>query len=273
MTEQLKVDATALQAHMRCPKKYYWRHRRHLSRGGKSPPLAFGSAIHEALEVMTKKDTPNEQRLMLALQKFKKEYPEDLDGRRTQTGGILMLTTFFERRRASFPDIIATETRFAFDWHEILLVGKLDCVYTTSGGGIGFKDYKTASRIGASYTNRYTRDFQIAMYQYATTVLFGRCDQVAVDVLPVMKSDCVPKLYEFDYSEIPPQFEATLGQECAEISQSDKTGVWPEKWTSCLDFGSCPYHILCTNPETQDTLLERFFEVEPWEPWKEEEKK
>ena len=54
----MKLDNTMVEKFNVCPREFYWRHIRKLERGGTtSIHLVFGSAIHEALEILYKGST------------------------------------------------------------------------------------------------------------------------------------------------------------------------------------------------------------------------
>ena len=47
-------DNTRITSHRSCPRRFYFRHIRHISSDGISPPLAFGQAWHSAMDVVWK---------------------------------------------------------------------------------------------------------------------------------------------------------------------------------------------------------------------------
>ena len=46
------LSASSIKTYLQCVLKYYYRYEDKKPRGGRSAPLAFGTAIHEALEFM-----------------------------------------------------------------------------------------------------------------------------------------------------------------------------------------------------------------------------
>jgi len=269
----VKLDSTMIRAHMACPRSYYWRYIRHIKPKSPAAALNFGGAIHKGLEVMHKKLSLTE-----GLQAFAEAYPEDLDDRRTQKIGRAILTDYYSQRASEFGLDIQIETGFAYEipynadgeHHHALIVGRIDRIRKGRNDPeeIWISDWKTASRIGPSYINKYVRDIQMGIYYLGCTFITNQCDGVAIDVLPVQKTTTQPQLYEFDYSTFDDQILEVLSREAEEIHNHTRSNFWPEKWTHCSSFGACSFQDLCYHPEFAERTLDALYEYEIWEPWK-----
>jgi len=209
------------------------------------------------------------------LRKFIKMYPEDMDSRRTQELGKAILTDYYVHRKDEFKMDIEIEIGFAFEVQldnetVALIVGRIDRIRKGNYDPteIWISDWKTASRIGPSGIAKYVRDIQMGIYYCGCTFLLGRCDGVAVDILPVMKKSTAPQMYEYNYSPYEDQVLDVIASEAKQIIEHEKTGIWPERWTSCQNYSGCPYQDLCYHNGNITRIKETLYRCEKWEPWK-----
>lgn len=267
----IKLDSTMLKAHMSCPKSFYWRYVEHLTPSSPSAALEFGGAVHKGLEVMHKTGE-----MKTGIDAFLEAYPEDLDNRRTQEVGKAILSDYFMLRHHEFSLDLQIEVGFAYEVRvgredeRALMVGRIDRIRKgrQDENEIWISDWKTASRIGPSYINKYIRDLQMGIYYLGCQFSLGQCDGVAIDVLPVMKKSTIPQLYEYDYSPYDEQILSAIRETAGEILQGHRHNFWPERWTHCDTYSGCPYQDLCYNPNAQEQIKDTLYAREIWEPWK-----
>jgi len=274
MTERniIKLDSTMIKAHMTCPKMFHYRYGpEHLSPLQPSAPLEFGKAIHSALE-----DLHNNRDLVQSLKLFMKLYPEDMDKLRTQVCAKAIITDYYAHRKNEFDMDIEIEIGFAFEVRledsndAVLLVGRIDRIRKGfyDPNEVWISDWKTASRIGPSGIAKYVRDIQMGIYYCGATFLLGRCDGVAVDILPVMKKSTAPQMYEYNYSPYEDQVLDVVASEAKQILEHQRTDTWPERWTSCQNYRGCPYQDLCYHNGDTTRIKETLYRYDKWEPWK-----
>ena len=115
-------DNTRLSTHEICPRKFYFRHRRHLRPATLQAPLVFGSAWHSGMDVIwpgAKSDLTDAELAEAALFAFNKEWvkrglphvsdmtPEQLDEVGFRNAGVAldMFYSYVEQRRKFICDL------------------------------------------------------------------------------------------------------------------------------------------------------------------------
>ena len=260
----IKLDNTMVDCFNRCPRKFYWRHVRHLVRKGKvSPPLAFGSAIHLALEIAYKGSSKEE-----AMTMFLANYDDDDGtGKRTPENGLVILEAYWDRY---FPEmnweVLHTEDHTAVELtSDILYVGKIDLIVKHLGI-IYIVDHKTSSNM------RFVTEpnHQMTGYVHNARELGFDCSGAIINMIGVYKTKT-----EFKRPMTMRSNDDILEWKhyvCDTKMRMDL--CFDERWFpcfahSCYNFGSmCPYEELCIcSKGVQDYIIEGSYEEEKWEPW------
>ena len=220
-------DNSRLSDCKRCPRYFYFRHERDLTRErdnkgfAKSPPLAFGSSWHDAMDVVWLelagvKNSSNQDVLELASDAFNRRWEEegmtpveemsmeeaDQLNPRLPSVAYEMLYEYIETRsnflRNPELELIAVEQPFAVpldpDNPELFYVGRLDKVFSIRGD-IFVGEHKTSSMYSVSSTFRpsfidsFSPNSQVDGYIYAAHSLYGnKARGVWVDAALVHKN-------------------------------------------------------------------------------------
>lgn len=205
---KITYDNTEIQAYLNCPRYHFARHVMGWTSEGKSPALAFGSAWHSAMDAVwdyvQKPSMTQEQVHVLANAAFMKmwlemEMPIDIDALSNlypRTPGVAseMLDHYIKIRWDFLHniDIKGIEIPFVVPLYpnneEIGFIGLIDKVYSDKDSEFVIPlDHKTTSAYDKEYGFTYAfkrgwiPDRQIMGYQYACTILFGKCREAKID--------------------------------------------------------------------------------------------
>ena len=212
-------DNTRIATYKKCPRKFYFRHRRHFTTSGVSAALAFGSSWHEGMDVIwslyTKDNTEPDPRHAVTLahmafvEKWQEEgMPDHNDmtamsslGARTPGNAMEMLWNYIEQRKTFMSQctLIACERPFAVpiypDNTEIFYIGRLDKVVRYEDRILCI-EHKTTSMYSKDYGIRqlyldtYSPNAQIDGYLHAIHTLYGQdAKAVWVDIALVHKQN------------------------------------------------------------------------------------
>lgn len=195
-------DNTRLTAFKECPRKYFLRHEKHWRMNGSSAALAFGSAWHEAMDIIWsrwKELSPHFNKVDLAnaahtafIEKWVSEGmtpPEDIDYDTEKylsprTPGIAgeMINEYIRVRSDFFSqiEVLAVEQPFAVDigMEGILYVGRLDKVFRKDGR-IYVGEHKTTTAykkdgpFRTDWLESWSPNSQIDGYLHAAHMLYG----------------------------------------------------------------------------------------------------
>ena len=295
------LDNTALQAYMACPREYWLSMVEHRRPKGKSAPLVFGSAWHKALEIHYRSggnrdlvymaveaaweghdaadDYRTLNRVLMEYDKYVKHYgPPDKEDAKTVGAGadaIVEMSTNAQGDELLHP------------W-----AGKLDRVIEL-GGLYYIEDHKTTSRFDKNYFRQFELSNQMMGYTYLGKQLLPNLNIVGVriNLLHVLteKSAFHRQLFTFsppqiqewaqntnrwmrrladDYIEASRDWDLAqeFGQDRGEISPPSFPGHYGDNGCS-RKFGMCSYHGVCSSsPKVRRSVLEREFEINPWNP-------
>lgn len=195
-------DNTRVSCAKNCLRQYYLRHILDWRREGKSPALAFGSAWHEAMDVvwgMAKNDSKSDMDILAAAMfKFNEKWteegfpsqqdmgPEEEDNLAPRTPGIAaeMLHNYIQKRRPFLKSInlISIEQPFAVpifpDNPDILYIGRFDKIFEYEGKIIigehkTTSSYKKDGPFRTDYLESWSPNSQVDGYLYSANMLYG----------------------------------------------------------------------------------------------------
>lgn len=198
-------DNTRISSFKNCPRMFYFRHIRHWRKEGNAPPLAFGLAWHDAMDVvwgLADSNKSNNDLLKAAMTRFLDKWVEegfppwdewtpDLDAQLApRTPGIAaeMLQEYISLRREFIAgcQILGIEYPFAvpisLSMEDTYYVGRLDKVFQMKDGNIIVGEHKTTTAYAASgptipfrlnYINSWSPNSQIDGYLHAAHSIYG----------------------------------------------------------------------------------------------------
>lgn len=296
------LDNTAMSAYMTCPREYYFSMVLHRRGKGKAPPLVFGSAWHKALEIHYKSggdrdlvryavsesweghDQPDDyrtlNRVLLDYDRYTKQYgsdPTKEDGRTLGSAGEWMVEL---STNAQDPGLV-------HPW-----AGKLDRIIDVAGL-VYPEDHKTTSRLDKHFFRQFELSNQMMGYTRLGKFLLPSMPVVGVriNVSHVLTNDT--KFYRQLVTFGPQQLERwanvmnvwmkRIAADYVAINEKrDANGnlplippddVFVQHFgdNACSrKYGMCAYHQVCSSsPKTQSGVLEREYDINPWNPLEE----
>lgn len=275
-----------------CPMKEALRYRSHLVPIGGKRALAFGTAIHKGLET---RDIEEAKAIIY------RDYPRDQEESDAQEIAAATLEALLTNYFKAYEPFEEHEPEKLFNMPMITEKGNKSSRYAIAGkiddlvkldGRYWIVEYKTASRLDASYFDRLYVDSQITMYMYA---MMREGYDVAGVIYRVIRKPAL-KRYKVEtveqYSErictdiaARPEFyfeerqlyrttddiltfEHMLLKEAKLADNLYKSGCSFQHSTACSMYGACEYLPLCMNEAGAMSLFE---EREPNEELKEEQ--
>lgn len=292
------LDNTAMSAYMTCPREYYYSMVLHRRGKGKSPALVFGSAWHKAMEMHYKSggdrdfvryvvaesweghdsadDYRTLNRVLLDYDRYRKQYGEDptKEDVGLTLGGV-------------GPDAmveIATNAQGSELLHP--WAGKLDRFIQIDALNY-VEDHKTTSRLDKHYFRQFELSNQMMGYTYLGDQLLpaDKIVGVRINVAHVLteKTNFVRQVVTFGPNQIKDWARninywmkrlAADYELAAESTYEDivsgKSPAFPLHFgdNGCSrKFGMCQYYSVCSSsPKLRQGVLEREFEINPWNP-------
>jgi hypothetical protein len=195
----LYFDNTRISAFFKCPRSYYFRHVRHWRREGNKVALAFGGAIHSAMEVIwdnaKKVDTPNEL-LQLAMEAFYAKWQAegfsldtiDLSEKRNPGLAMDILAAYLDQYLSWLRgiEVLAIEQPFVIPVMHmeeedlyVHYIGRWDKVWKDKNGCIFVGEHKTTSlyrkagNFAKEWIESFSPDNQVDGYSYAAYSVYG----------------------------------------------------------------------------------------------------
>jgi hypothetical protein len=295
------IDNTALQAYLACPREYFLGMVLHRRGRGKSPALVFGSTWHEALKTHY---ITNGDRAAVQTAIFESwEEHGSVDDYRTVNRVLLDYDLYVKKygkpslepaKTVGWPDApiveIATNAMgfgLIHPW-----AGKIDRVIATQGL-MYIEDHKTTSRLDKNYFSQFNLSYQMMGYTF-----LGKCvmpnEKVAgvrINLSHVLtnKTEFHQQLFVYSEEKILEWVANTnvwlrrlnadherfneLAKEFGKVEEipwQKLNEAFPAHWgdNGCSrKFGLCHYNGACgISPQLRFKLLEREFEVNPWNP-------
>lgn len=268
-------DNTKLALYRLCPQKYYYRIEQGLVPKGTDYALAFGIAIHKALETIydgTYKDKTDD---MYKYQKvFLDMYTSEPEkGHRTRAIGLELLTHYLVRWQNEPFEVIGIETPFVLHMSDFALVGRIDLLIKWDELVMPL-DHKTTSFFGEHFELGYKLDPQPTIYMKAVDNLY-RGQSVMKAVINALRvtnkitdESFVRKITTRNSREVDKCF-ADIRDTVGKIRQSAECNVWPRSAPqACFAYNrTCEYYALCTSHNDQHTTLrDNAYNREMWQP-------
>lgn len=255
-------DNSVMSTHQGCPRKFYYQY--HLCRApaGLNFPIQFGIAYHkyrENLEMLYLNDSdvalwPRYHQVASAVCQENWQEPPLGHKHEWQTNARLRTTLnmAFDRWKMEKENnrlvVIHAERPF-----ELTLPsghrfgGRIDQLLEWNNK-LWIRDFKTTSRMGASYESRFDPDNQMTGYTWGMQQLSGRpVEGVIIEVVYNTKTKG-PEFFQFLTTRSQFHVESWLEtvQHELELIELHKTkDVWPQRTGYCLNFGMCAFHEAC----------------------------
>lgn len=203
-----------------CRKAVEWRYVEHLSPIERAHSLAFGSLIHECLEIWHR-----HRDFSLVLDHIDRSCPERLhDGAQKRDWHLAtaMMRAYAERYAAEEFEVVALEHLFegpitnpatGAASRSFVLGGKVDGIVRIDGDYY-ILEHKTASQIDADYLERLWTDFQITLYAYYIEQTMG------IPITGILYNVLVKARLQQSAGETEDEFEARR----AELIAKSKSG-------------------------------------------------
>jgi hypothetical protein len=300
MGEIREIDNFSLECYRNCPRFYYWRIERGLTKPKELVLSAqFGSSIHRALETYYKggmTDKAVDKALITFAEDFK-PYETEEDKKRTAYRGVEILEQYFERYHGKEPfAVIATEIGGAFEIGEYVYHTRIDLIVEwDSPKGIYVVDHKTSSQVDRIIPKP---NNQLTGYEYNARLLYEDVHGTLVNVIGVFESDETidktttvlsektgrlvyakkrkERFVRMTTSRTPMELEEWRRETVAlleRIEESRRSGIWPRYTSFCGAFRrKCHYIDLCNStPEIAEKIVASGeFSYEPWKAYERE---
>lgn len=296
----MKIDNFALTMHQACPAKFDlsinqgWQPRR------KSGALGFGAAFHEGMAQWYKTGDPN-----LARQAIEDSWQEGpIDDYRTKQRCIQTFDEYIKVYPSeSFvpvpgPDGPFIEVPFAIDTGTCLShcqvcgfdgneYGIHVCVRCKSplepieyggifdglvefNGSVYILEHKTTSMLGPTYFYQFKPNNQVTGYVWGASQLSGmRVGGAIINAICVTKTGKAK--FERHLTTRQPEDIARwlrdVWTSCNEIDHHKRTGHWPMRTPSCMQYGMCAFHGVHVLPSEREQLmrLEQDYVKQVWD--------
>ena len=260
------LDNTQIECFNVCPRKYYWRHIRHLVKDvPESPALTFGQAIHSALEALYKGATL-EEAIQIFLH-FHKEH--DGETKRTADVGVKILEEYHKKYFPESWNVLHVESSVSMEVaKDLLFYGRLDLIVEFMGT-IYVVDHKTSS------TMRFVEhpNHQLSGYIACGRSLGLDVSGAIVNLIGVYKTktDFKRVITTRRENELE-EWRNHILYTKLRIDDCLRNKWFPMYSHSCSRYGgTCPYLDLCVASERHlDYIINGSYKEEKWEPWKEE---
>lgn len=270
MTQQIWT-ASRLKAYQTCPCKEAFRYREKLAPIRTRSVLAFGTAIHKGLETRS---------IEQALDVLMTDYPKDQSEADAQdiaaTTVQALLSNYFDRYEpfeTEKPELLFKLPMLTWPHGNksktFFIAGKLDN-FVQIDGRWWVVEYKTASRLDASYFDRLYVDSQITMYVTAMRRMGYDVAGVIYRVIrkPTLKRTAKESLVQFEHRLFKDiydrpdfyftekklyrslddidEFEAMVYHTARMANQNCRNGRCYKHSVACSMYGGCEYLPICT---------------------------
>jgi hypothetical protein len=216
VSNALYFDNTRVSSFFKCPRSYYFRHVRHWRREGNKVALAFGGAMHSAMEVVWGKYREADPRVLLekAMDAFSKKWleegfdPEIIDLSEKRNPGLAreILAAYLDQYHTWLRDIeiLGIEQPFIIpvmrvdDGGEttyVHYIGRWDKVWREKKGFVFVGEHKTTSLyrtktiFAKEWIESFSPDNQVDGYSYAAHAIYGSdCRGIMIDGIMVHKT-------------------------------------------------------------------------------------
>lgn len=288
-------DSTSIKLLYECPQKYYLTMIEGWTTTEQSVHLAFGAAVHSAIEAYeyAKVDGQDPMMAMLdSLEASAQTLPKDPQGYKTLPNLFRTMIWYQEQFKDDlFQTVIlangepAVEVSFKLPLDETYtLSGHLDKIVSLDDEWY-IMDHKTSkASLGNYFFSKFANDIQFTVYAIAGHGLFpGKIKGIEINGMAVQKTQSVfaraqTRRDQSVLGEFLTEFSGKLRNELAPYAKEaerraglnlDPAAAFPHNWTSCDKFGGCPFADICKlAPDQRSRWLEGSFtrRQELWDP-------
>ena len=263
------LDSTMIMTFMQCPRKMFFRYRKHWSPNESSIHLEFGTAWHLAKEHLLWNPTDIEGAMRLFLDHYRKHYPQSSDAANAPKapGNALDALISYARRDFHGRKILHTEVAGVVPLADDLQVAfKMDAVVEDANGGIWVIDHKTGSRLTAGWADSWLVSPQLCIYTHVLEhyygqdrvkgarvegTIFRKNDHEHIDV-PVTKTAAGASPLFWSILNTVDYIKWNIAEEEATSPDDPLLAAWPMRPNACFDYArQCPYFgycAFCGNP-------------------------
>jgi hypothetical protein len=291
------LDNTALSAYMACPREYYLGMVQHRRGGGLSPALAYGKAIHTALETHYK--TGGNAGIVEMMVRKRWENHESADDYRTLDRVLLD----YDRYVKKYGGDPSKEEGKTVGWPTQPMVElstnamggglihpwavKIDRIIEL--GGLGYvEDHKTTSRLDKNFYKGFELSNQMMGYVHVAQQLVPslRIVGVRINVIHALKTGTNFERMLFTFSpDQMAEWVSNVNEWMERVDQDSERWAneeyvarelggrprWPVAHygdNGCSrKYGMCQYHRVCSiSSRIRQEVLEQEFPVKPWNP-------
>jgi hypothetical protein len=244
--DQLLLSHSGRQTFQQCHKKFYWTTLERLEPGKEPAPFKRGRLGHalvdewlrdksRAVELVERAEQETEFALRDALREyFIKNAEEPIKYKKGISAFKIPLGT-----------IISTSGRLKMP---TFFVGELDG-YVEYDGKEWVIERKFTTQIPSDLVGRFQLDDQVRGYTWAARRQGLHPVGALVDIVRCTKNPALVRDFVvLDESELN-RFHDELLQVAQEIVDSIDQNRWPLSPHSCFNWGTCPYRLLCLNPD------------------------
>jgi hypothetical protein len=264
VTRRNVFDNSIIETMARCPRRGFYSYWLNRAVTKKSHPLSWGSAVHKFMEVLEGRYLTDGQDLTQA-STYRSEaikagatyWSEDppLGHKRDWMTMERLIKTFdacFEfwlrEKNMGQRQVLHTEQAFTITLpNGREFGGRIDQLLEWNGR-LWIRDFKTTSRMGATYGSQFDLSHQFSGYTYAARELSGRkVDGVIVNTIYNTKLKG-PEVHEHLVTRKDAELEQWLESiqfEMSLIDQYEAQDIWPMRTVACNDYGGCPYQDGC----------------------------
>lgn len=288
---QQAFDNTSISIFKDCPRKYRYSILEGWRATGTAPPLVFGTAYHDCLELFDglvikglSRDDALLQAFTHALELSEEGFGDD--NRRTRLTLLRSLvwyadnyvndplkTHVFENGRVGLEMSFSFELPFSAEGHREPYVysGHMDKLAMYNGSLYTVERKHTALTLNQSFFERYFFSSQVGGYVYAGKVVFDtpvagaiiEATQVAVNFSRFGRS-VVHRVN--DHLE---EWMYDLHYWIKQVEECATAAYWPTNTESCSKYSGCQFRKVCSKPESiRQLILETEFKQDPWNPLK-----
>lgn len=292
----LEIDNTSRVLFETCPRKYFYRIKKHLvPLEPKSMAPFFGAAIHRGLEELYRGGGQKEVMEAFATE-YSKWWNPQIDSERSIENGYIVLQNFLRRfppsedylKTSVIGSKVGVEMGFSvmiagdFVPEEVVFSGRIDRIAMWEGELV-IEDWKTSRYVGSGY-------LVVKPNDQFTGYAFGASDILGVKVKTIFVTQIgtyvkkqrkeagkVVKLTEDDErvdlvrvtttrtEEDYRDWKERLWRTAGSIMEAEKSGEWPIQPHSCPSFQGCEYLPLCSaQSDAREAIADTFYKREEW---------
>ena len=279
------IDATTLTTFLQCPRRMYFRFRKHWQPEAPNIHLVFGISWHEAKEHILHHPEDIQGAMELFLEEYRKHYTvqqDAINAPKAPANALDALITYAEKVKGMDREVLYTEVAgLAPLADDVDVAFKIDAIVRDERG-LWVIDHKTGSRLTAAWTDGWTTSAQLAIYVHVLNHFFGaenvmgarvegtifrKNDHEHVEV-PVMKSTASFGALIWSIIHTIDLIKWNIAEEEKATPDDEILTAWPMNPHSCFDFGrKCLYWDYCVNwSNPTGRSCPCGFKVEEWNP-------